>query len=848
MSKVKLRLVFILVVAALAVLISSIVLGALPLKRVFAAEPTYSPSDIFESVSGASVGASEAEGDETSYMQFTLPNEGKVEYRRDLALKWFEASDAPSDKLANPGEAKFFSMSFAFDTIVFEKLTVTFQSAEEHVTKEGQTTNAIVFEYKDSVLTVCVHDSDYDEEDESAPEIKKTTIPDAKADLYFSLEEDEEHIGEFRVMLKQGAGAAEEIGTFTNIGGYFLEYRSSAASSPQVPVTFEAENTVSAGGASEQNVFMKSLNGQTFELKDGFVTDNAKPVVVINEKIYSLRLGQRFSLSYEVMDVCRSSVTADKQYYMLKQTEDEEGELKYVKPSKEDYSELKTSTFFLPTDDNNDEELAYVSIRFRLSDSTFKDYYVYLTWYADMSAENVIAKLGDEGYETTSGYTCSVCGYECSVAEYEKLTAAGVEFKCPGMKKVPVKDENNEETGETEEEPCDATVADYEEKIEGNFFDYIVVNREAEGPVYLGVTRPTLDEVDKGAKPENDATAAQQAVAEYQEEVNKAAEKVSAGEGAYFYLPSLRALIGSQYADYRNLRFNIYYYKPSTETGGTATSATSLRYNNLRFEVDEQGYYKFRVIAQDASGNSMKYYNEDGDLVTLNSGNVWDIEGIPEFTFYMGYDGPTINESGTQDEGKRDQMYTISNFEIVALAGYDTDYKLYRFDNTKLPEDKTVSYSELVEKVDEAKDDLENFEDGWLWDCLVEIRKYDPAITEKDDKWDDSDNAYAWDPDSSLSFRPQVSTYYIVQVTVTDGVYPDVTATAFKVIDIGATPDVILVPNNWLKNNTTSVILFAIAAVLLVVIVLLFVIKPSEKNVEEVDLATLKGKKKKDKK
>ena len=55
------------------------------------------------------------------------------------------------------------------------------------------------------------------------------------------------------------------------------------------------------------------------------------------------------------------------------------------------------------------------------------------------------------------------------------------------------------------------------------------------------------------------------------------------------------------------------------------------------------------------------------------------------------------------------------------------------------------------------------------------------------------------------------------------------------------------IPNTteWLENNVTSVVLFSVSAVLLIVIIILFVVKPSDKNIEEVDVKTLRGKKQK---
>ncbi len=941
MSKAKLRWITILALAILCVFTLGFALAALPGGRTaHAASTTISdPTDIFDDIDGAEVDFSEFDGN-ASYVQFALKTGSSVRYRRDLALKWFVSAGEKTEydgTLMNPGKSDHFTMQFSFAPVSYETRTagenvykicprcgygeaegendltegvnvcticgldlaspvqfdefdITFQSAEENVTKEGQTTNALHFEYKlpedaeegaEKQLKVFVRNSEFDKDEDVDDPDAATIIGDLSADLKFELEEVEENPGDFTVFLTQGTGEREEIGTFTNIGGYFMEYRSTSSSTPQFPMTFEA--TMPGFDASaldekyrdcddvRQFLFMKDLNGQSFMA--GFsdetnhtgprIEDNAPAVLVINEKIYSFRLGKRFSLSYEAIDVCDESVTVTRQYYMLKkeadpvegETEGEtpaEGNKHYVKPTDSDYSTLSTtSTYFLPTDD--EDEVAYVSIRFKLHDyNDANDTYVYLTWYADLDAE-VVKPMGDDNYTKLVGYNCSDpnCsnhkedGYAYSVADHEKLSQ---DATCTGTVT----------TGEGDDKtttPCTKKVSEYEKVEEhNNYFDYIIVNRIDEavkgpiGPKYLGVKTEEVADLDhpgssKGVNTPDWDKDGKNALNDYQNEVDNAAEDLSAGDGAYFYLPSLQNIIGSEYADYRNLRFSIYYFKPGAEDGDSPSSATSLRYNNLRFEVDKVGHYVFRVIAQDGDGNAMKYYDEDGDLVTLTSSNVFEIEGIPQFEFDIGYTGPTIEEAGKQSIGYNKQSYSISSFDIVALEGYETEYKLYTFKNTDLASgQKAYSYEELVKLFDEIKDEIDL--NGELGSRLAAIREYDDTVTEKDDRWDDTDNDYAWDPESSLSFTPQAVGYYVVEIAVTDGTYPGLNAHAYKVIEITNEADVLYGSSNWIKNNTTAIILFAVSAVLLIAIILLLVIKPNEKNLSEVDLSELKGVKK----
>lgn len=828
MSKMKLRLITIVSLALLFVFTLGMALGALPVVRTSVGAATYSPTTIFSAGTDGEVGASEAADGETSWVQFTLKDGGKAHFRRDLALKWFEEDkDAEDSPLAKPGKPVYFSMSFALPELNFDKLTLTFESNEENISKDGVATNKLIVTKGTDMLKVSVQNATYEgkEEDLPATEIAYT----AGQDFVLAFGEAEE-AGAFALTVTVGS-ESKAVGNFTNIGGYYAEYRTSSASQPATPITFEAKL---ASGATSQKILMKSLNGQTFEVgENGNVTDNAEPVLVVNEAIYPYRLGQKFSLSYKALDVCRTSVSSsNKQYYMLKKDKDGDKETWHM-PSETansaDYKSLSTSTCFMPTGETDIDE-AYVSMRFDLDDGTFNDYFVYLTWYA---ADGAVATLGDEDY--TAGYKCSVCGHTCDLEEYKKLSEADP-FKCPG------KVEN--EDGESVD--CTAALSDY--KAQGNYYDYIKVlsadairkeqeeNNKVEWPTYLNLK---ADKETGTNTKYPDAEAADQVFADYQNQLDAVATKASAGDGSYLYLPSMRTLIGSDYADYRNLTFSIYYYRAGTAAGDSASSTTSLKYNNLRLEVKERGEYRFRVLAQDTSSNVMKYYDEDKELVTVSSSNIWDIEGIPEFTFYIDYSGPTVEEMDIQTDGYRDRTYTISSFKVVALSGYKTEYELYHFE---LDDDhKSLAYKDLVEDIKGLEED--ELPD-WIKNNLKLINKYNSDVKEDDAEWERTDNAYAWNPDSSLSFCPQEPGYYVVKLTVTDARLVGLSTTAYQVINIGNPMDTISGRSKWLENNLTAIILFSISAVLLVAIIVLFVVKPSDKTVEEVDLESLKGKKK----
>lgn len=791
MNKVKVHFVAIVSLIAALLITLAAAFGATFTGRMPAsAEITpvdYSPSSIFASggVAGT-VGASE--GDE-SYIEFTFRDGGRVYFRRDLAYKWFTADTEADSTLANPGKANYFSMEFTLPSLDFETFTISFESAEESVTEEEKAVNDIVFRMSDTTLQVAIRDADHrDAENDELTWSDLATGESAEISISFA---EGVNIGEFAVNVTCGGTTVE--GALTNIGGNYAEYRSSSSSSPNTPITFSMtmpEDDESSEGVA---VYMRSLNGQRFLLdEDGQVRDDTAPVLAVSEDVYAFTLGQRYSFtSYEAIDVCRDSVTVTRQYYMAKATENGyEIADESATGTDSAYATLSTSTtFFMPTADNETVTDEYVSVRFSLDDNRKREEadilneYVYLTWYAaDTSAEGGIVQT---------------------------LTSSDEE---------------------------DATSQDF----------IIVTADEKEGPYYVGLTAD--EETGTNVVTEE----FENAVAAYQTAVNEAAAEAGAGEGAYLNLPSLRGLIASDYADYRNLDFTIYYWHESAEVGSSPSNTSTLDYNELRFEVAQEGLYTFRIVATDSSSNAMQLYDRNGELVSLSSSNVgYDDDGedflvadIPTFTAYIDYDGATIEDPGSQDYGYRDRSYSIDDFEVIALEGYASDYTLYYIDEDRLADDQLTdgqagfTYADCVDRAYE----LFFAENAPYANAVVEINVYNSDVTEDDDEWDDTDNAYHWNPDSSLSFTPQRSGIYLVNLTVTETT--GATVSSYMAIEVRNPVDIIPGVSEWLQNNTASVVLFAISGVLLIAIIVLCVIKPSDKKVEEVDIEKLKGKKK----
>lgn len=740
------------------------------------AADTYSPTSIFKSDGGTIT----AEGTE---MKFVLNESGSVSFKRDLALKWYKEAGKPT----------YFSMAFRLEDINFSKLNITFETASAVALKENKATNKIVFENKDGSVFVKVNPSDEDAEDsDSGTELTAPT----DSSIILSLTETDADgepakEGQFFVSMKVGDGEAAIVGAFENVGANFAEY--SSGTTPMIPISFAAEFPEDAETKSSTLLFTE-LNGQSFVLESGMVKDNAEPVLVVNDEVRSFALGMPFALDYEVIDVCKTSVTKKLTYYQYNPTDfasdetTEEGEESDVT-----YSDLSTSTYFFDTvytDADGKTESVYntlgtefVSIKFKLSDEVF---------------------TGD------------------TAAEYELAWYASTAKTLEG---------------------------DGTERL------YIPIERNSEGPKYVTENFEAL-------------------VENYQELVTQKAEDVYAGSNSYIYLPSLKGLIEDDDTGYKSLKFSIYY---KTQTSDNATSSTSLSYDNLKIAVTSAGLYEFKIIATDKVGNSM-YYDLDGERTKVTADTIWEIEEIPSFVFEIGNNGLSVEEDSDTVSGYKDVSCNVSDFTLVGLSDYSSEYALYYFDTVAFQRQYGVEFSRtgLADvKFEELKDgaaadpdfygygddeyidyfaklyvkllgerygvknisveDLMNEnEDGEI--IFRRIEEYDSTINEDKypKEWAESDNRYHWDS-SARSFKPQESGAYIVLGVFTDSHLYGEKAAAYKAVYVEAEQDIIKGETQWLKNNLASIILFSVAGVLLILIIVLLLVKPSDETLEDVD-------------
>ena len=750
-----------------------------------AAESTYSMSTIF-TTSQASLSKN---GDtETGDFKMELSNGGKVSYTRDLAFKWYAKSGTTV-------EEKYMNMDFTLTGTDFTELVFTFEAASLKATKDDKAINKVVFTKDGDKVKVGVNDSttlfDVDT-------TKKLTLSLAALDPSTAGVNDS-----FAVVLTEEGGKTSTIGAFNNISVNFAEY-DTTKKIYSFAVTAKTENDAKA------SLLLHQINGQSLALNaDNKFVDDTAPVLVVNEDIDGYVLGTAFSLEYEVIDVLDRTVTKTLKYYQY-DPDDAAADTEKKGP---EYKTLSTTTYFLETNytysDNGTDKsttvyktsggVEYVSVKITLSDDGANDYDYMLDWYlANASTQVDTTKAG---FTATEGYTD--IGYVKVYANNDE----GAKYTFLAT------DDSNKENkfNETQE------YVDFVEAL-------AALEKDANGNLLL-----------------------------------------SAGKGSYLYLPSMKALF-SDNGGFSNLKFTISY---KTSSSNTAKTTSGLAASSLKLEVTEAGTYEFKVFAVDKAGNNMKYYL-DGELVDVNSSNVWLIEEIPSFSVKVAHNGLTV-----EDEGKKKETevlygtYDIRSFDLIGSANASSEYALFYIDQTKI--DNTlvsklyeVSFSRIAARAKTLKGTVE--ESGLelyklayameiagdetaarnlIKDAFLEIQEFNHKI-DKDlhaEDWKNSDNDYAWMPDSR-SFSPQKTGLYLVLAYFTD---PDVAAYdagAYVVVSVEAKKDVIKGETEWLKNNMVSVILFGIAGVMLILFVILLVVKPSKETLEDYDEPKTKKSKK----
>lgn len=761
----------------------------------------YALTDVFASTDSnvdqkkTTIGVGEGTWSKTTAL--TMFNGGSVKMKSPLAYTWYE----------NVGTAKYFTLKFAFGDLNFDALTFTFESTSAWATKDSKATNFIRFSKVDGKIYAQVNpEKDEVNKDKFVAPVAAEELGGVAANVEYTIsfaqaeknEIDEYNDGEFAVTIEGADLTKKTLGTFENIGANATKYENGEMH----PLTISAETSAEA----KTVVYINEVNNQAFNnVEDGKVTDNAAPILVVNEPIDGFLLGTAFSLDYEVVDVLKTKNLASPtlKYFQYNPSE-----------TTTEGKTLSTSTYFMD-----------------------------MVYYVDGEG-NAVAK-------DTAGATATTVfkqkGYELVAIEL-KTTDGHKDFTYDfswyaNTDTDAVKKENNK--------------------------DYIVVDKNEEGPKYKYIKAVETDANKKTG--ENQIIAEtkdkyEQAKASFNEALEAAAEEVYAGSNSYIYFPSFKWLI-SDNNGYRNMKFTISYKTPSSST---ASTSSSLSYNALKLSVAEEGTYEFKIFANDKAGNTMMYYNEDKELVSVTSNNVWDIDEIPTFDFTIANKGLKVEDPSSASKRKDSEVlnktFSMEDIKVVGASSLKEDYVLYKMDFSKFKVTgkdlkaalSSITYEDLSDavggKTSTAKDGyfafyLDTYVDliakklgttsaedkAAIKACFTEIKEYDSRITKENapDEWE-AYNKYNWNP-SAQSFKTVVAGTYVIMADFWEAELPSQRTTAYMVVNVDSEIDTISGPSEWLKNNVVSVVLFSIAGVMLVLIIILLLVKPSDETLEDID-------------
>ena len=745
-------------------------------------------------------------GADVKVTAFDFSDEGSVSVKRDLALKWFDVT----------GAKKYFTTTFAFQTLDFISASVVMETPSAWATEKGVAENVVKFTKEESKYYVTVNG-------ENKTEI--TSWLTANTPITLALGEGDND-GEMNVSLN---GAV--YGQFTNVGANYADYEYDKTDSLKFTLNLKEDGDNTDKTAT---LLIYDINGQSFkdltvddetttDVDEGNkVKDTAAPVVVVNEELYGFALGTQFNLDYIVLDVFQDgNLSKELTFYQYNPNVASTDTEKYEK-----FATLNTTTYFYDTVYNvgttnapvyntvyNVEGAEYVAIKLTAWDSTFNeaegDYKkaVYdIAWYANQ--DRVIAPN-----ETTA-----------------KGTALSTTLS------------------------------------------YIPVDKSNEGPKYNEKYVKTIGE--ETVRGDNNLTQEafenQQEVKDFYAALEKQLAGVYAGTSSesYVNIPSLKWFFNnSNTYGYRNMKFNISYRKPNADS---ESSATSLSYNGVKFLAEKEGKYEFKVFATNTEGGAMEYYH-NGKLVELTVENVWDIDAIPYFHFEIKDKGLKVKEptatKGTRDTKVLNEKYTMSSLTVLGANNLKQDAKLYKIDlasynrtnpNVELKEDHLigVTYERIAEKVaawaSVAGNDLATTDDIFAVylnayaEVLAErvgggataagLKGVFVPISEAGDRLNGKkeDDKYEWDA-SSKPFKTVEEGHFLVLVDYSETINPAQRAAAYKVVLVQSKKATITGESQWWKDNLVSVILFAISGVLLIIVIILLFVKPSEETLEDLD-------------
>ena len=782
----------------------------------------------------------EGEGDAKKPIDYTMfvfneydkektDKQDRVRFNKNLAFKWIEndaeQTEAPKDE--NGGEegkdeeekpvakpdinfhAKdgWFNMEIGFTdptnseeyTVEYKYFVITFESQQYTQTKDGKSTNYIVFApAENNKLSVYITHKETEDKDLNAVLEKlegvdpSGTVEYGSIKINFTKYED----GNYTVAINDGI-----TGTFENIGKTYSKY-SSSTTTPVTPLSFEAvfeDKNENEPEAHKAFLTLYSLNNQSFKLSNarasgesdghrvgGTVSDDTPPVLCLDKAISFIKYNGEIPFDYTVIDVLASSPSFTTSYYKLTKDDVKEGNSPKYNEDGGDYKKVTDS----------DNQYIFPHAEHYIPQAGDNKAGVYDENYEVKGAVKVVLKLTDS--TSTGGVTTYVL-LDWFVEKDYLL-----------------------EIGEV-----------------GKEVPYIAVTTDKIGVSYAytkdGESNPDVT----GA---NENREWKKIVDDYQAKVDEAAKDLKAGSKNYFYLPSAESLFNTDATPYQDLTFSIYY------NHGSQQSSTGKNANELSINLTKAHKYVFTIYAKDAAGNNMYYY--DGTEKTdLETGDIWNMynqkkdseyEGmkkyLPWFEFTVAESEISIEDPDDQSTAYVGSSFTPDSFEINGVS-VKTEYTLYEFLNdewaAKENGGKAMTFEYFSENIDALLKDSRQY--------FVRIR---PTGDLKEGTADyDRFNDYGWNG-SSLTFTPQTAnSFYTIKCEARSSeiATPE---TAYMTIAAATKVAPLQGEDTWVQDNVTSIVLLCIAGASLIGIILLLVIKPKNKGDLDEVIESPKKKKK----
>lgn len=757
-------------------------------KVASAADATYALSDVFASSDGAIIGAAALSEKQTT--KFTFDKDStSIRYRRNLAFAWYEGKD----------DAKYFNMEFAFADLDFETYAFAVESKSAWATEDEKVTNTVYFANREGVVSVAVLNDgeEFVKADKPAegnnPAVSKTetvaltTAIAANETVTLSLKKGTDD-GEFEVYVNE-----QYIDSFTNVGSNWSEYvYENEYADRMFPLQFIGDVVDVAAGqeAKTTSLFLQSINGQSFDnVADEKVTDNAAPVLVVDEELNGFELGRSFSLDYKQIDVLQESLpTETKKYYQFNPTHSAPNYDKTI-------SGTGSSLYFMDTvyEEGGVEKSVYreygeeyVSIQFVLGDSahTGSDRKTYdLSWYANAGAIVPLTQ-GTEEPKTTDFIKIYI-GEESPT--YKLFAVNDTESK----NDIPDQARYDEEKKAYQDKVTKAAEGKYVDEVV-NFPSMEWLFKDDNGYRNLKFTISYKTPSSDAAKSSSGLSYSKLQLTPT--EVGTYEFKVFATDGAGNTMQ--------------------YYDKDGKLVDVTTSTVWDIKeIPSFTFTIENQGI----KVKEATSASSRKVSKTLDDTYTFSGATVYGATNKgSEFNLYKLED--------ISDYGK----YTAVTYE-------DLKEEADKLIAEKRAAGEAVDYTELYIQAYANKAGVERAK-------FVAIAEKNDLITEDDEEWESGDNKYEFNATSG-SFKAVEEGGYLLLATYWNKELTSERAAAYKVVSVASEADSVEGDSNWLKNNLVSVILFSVAGLMLILIIILLFVKPSKETLEDVDKKAKKAKK-----